>query len=237
MKKISRFGVESFIKCPKCFVLNYRHKIKAPFKQFTLNDAVDNLFKNEFDGYRQKGEPHPIFIENKLDFIPFNHPQINDWRNNRKGVYYYNEKHDFTFHGAVDDVWQNKDGELIIADVKATAINVFDPEKRMQEPYIDGYIRQLEMYQWLFRHNGFEVSDKAYLLYVNGKKNEQEFNDSLKFDHYLIEIKGDDSWVEDKTLEAVKTMRDNQLPASSSTCEDCHYMKMRWQNYQEHYAS
>jgi len=74
MKKISRFGVEQYITCPRCFVLMYKHDIKTQFPQFTLNTAVDNLFKNEFDEYRKKAEPHPIFIENSLDYIPFNHP-------------------------------------------------------------------------------------------------------------------------------------------------------------------
>jgi len=30
---------------------------------FTLNSAVDQLLKNEFDEYRAKGEPHPLLLE------------------------------------------------------------------------------------------------------------------------------------------------------------------------------
>jgi len=130
----------------------------------------------------------------------------------------------------------NKEGELIIADVKATSVNYFDPVERMKAPYVKGYIRQLEMYQWLFRKNGFTVSDTAYLLYVNGKKNENRFNNTLKFDHYLVAIQCNDNWVDEKLIEAVMTYRDNKLPAASSDCENCQYFKKRWQNYQEVYA-
>ena len=42
---------------------------------FTLNNA-DNLCKNEFDYYRRKQLPHLIFIENNIDAVPFNHPNI-----------------------------------------------------------------------------------------------------------------------------------------------------------------
>ena len=34
---------------------------------FTLNSAVDNLCKNEFDHYRERQEPHPLFIEQNID--------------------------------------------------------------------------------------------------------------------------------------------------------------------------
>ncbi len=44
------------------------------------------------------------------------------------------------------------------------------------------------MYQWLFKKNGFQVSSEAYLLYFNGKKNEQFFNNQLKFDVNLISL-------------------------------------------------
>ena len=35
------------------------------------------------------------------------------------------------------------------------------------------------MYQWLFKKNGFQVANEVYLLYFNGKKNEEFFNNQL----------------------------------------------------------
>ena len=51
IQKLSRFAVEQSLNCPRCFVLQYKHKISLPGLPFTLNSAVDNLCKNEFDAY------------------------------------------------------------------------------------------------------------------------------------------------------------------------------------------
>ena len=43
---------------------------------------------------------------------------MDQWRNNFKGAYYLDEEKGFNFGGAVDDIWQKPNGELILADVK-----------------------------------------------------------------------------------------------------------------------
>ena len=78
------------------------------------------------------------------------------------------------------------------------------------------------------------IQAKFYL--INGKKNEARFDNTLKFDHYLVEIQCNDDWVDEKLTEAVMTMRGSKLPAASHNCENCQYLKQRWQNYQEVYA-
>ena len=124
MKKISRFAVELFINCKRCFVLSYKYKIKLRTLPFTLNSAVDNLCKNEFDFYRKhQKKPHPIFKEYKIDAVPFKHKDMDRWRNNRIGISYENKEEGYHFYGAVDDVWIKPDGELIISDVKSTSKN------------------------------------------------------------------------------------------------------------------
>ena len=61
--KLSRSTVEKYLSCPRCCVLDKKYQIKPPSLPFTLNIAVDNLCKNEFDYYRKIQEPHPLFIE------------------------------------------------------------------------------------------------------------------------------------------------------------------------------
>lgn len=58
MIKISRSGVEKYLECQRCFVLQYVHKVKLPSLPFTLNTAVDNLCKNEFDCFRASLQVH-----------------------------------------------------------------------------------------------------------------------------------------------------------------------------------
>ena len=61
--KLSRSTVEKYLSCPRCCVLDKKYQIKPPSLPFTLNIAVDNLCKNEFDYYRKIQEPHPLFIK------------------------------------------------------------------------------------------------------------------------------------------------------------------------------
>ncbi len=196
---------------------------------FTLNTAVDNLCKNEFDFYREKQEPHPLFIEHNIEAVPFKHENMDKWRNNFQGISYFNEETDVHFYGAVDDVWVKKDGELILSDVKSTSKNNFDWDETWKKyEYPKGYKRQLEMYQWLFRKNGFKVSNTAYLVYFNGLKNEPMFNQTLKFDLHLIRLDCDDSWVAKTIIEAKKLFDQDSYPQGSFNCDTCRYLKKRW---------
>ena len=48
--KISRSKIDLFIECPRCFYLGERLGVKRPsMPGFTLNIAVDELLKKEFD--------------------------------------------------------------------------------------------------------------------------------------------------------------------------------------------
>ena len=84
------------------------------------------------------------------------------------------------------------------------------------------------MYQWLLKQNGFEVAKEGYLVYFNGKKNEPMFNQKLEFDLHLVRLECDDSWVEAAVIEAVKTL-EGDMPKPSKVCENCNYLKKRWE--------
>lgn len=229
MIKLSRSGVEKYLACKRCFVLNYKFSVFPPSLPFTLNNAVDNLCKNEFDYYRKRKEPHPLFLEHKIDAIPFDHPKLNDWRSNFKGIRFINSADGYNFGGAIDDVWVKPDGQLIIADVKATAKNEFNWKETWEKyEYPKGYRRQLEMYQWLFRKNGFKVANEAFLVYFNGLKNEPMFNLSLKFELHLVRLECNDDWVEGKVKEASSLLASDVFPKASYTCDNCNYLRKRW---------
>ena len=229
MIKLSRSSIEQYLNCKRCFILMYKYKVRLNTLPFTLNTAVDNLCKNEFDYYREKQEPHPLFLENNIDAVPFKHEEMDKWRNNFQGISYYDSDTDVHFYGAVDDVWVKPNGELILSDVKSTSKNNFDWEETWNKyEYPKGYRRQLEMYQWLFRKNGFKVSDTAYLVYFNGLKNEPMFNQTLKFELHLIKLNCNDSWVS-KTISDAKHLMDQDIyPDGSFGCDTCRYLKKRW---------
>ena len=86
---LSRTAWDSFIRCKRCFYMERKLKIRPiGMPGYPINSRVDALLKEEFDIYREKQEPHPIFKKYNLNFVPFkiNKEKLNDFRNNRKGV-------------------------------------------------------------------------------------------------------------------------------------------------------
>ena len=139
---------------------------RPPGYPFSLNSAVDALLKEEFDIHRAEGTPHPLMKEYGIDAIPYAHPELDAWRDSlRRGIQYLHEPTNLLIRGGVDDVWVNPEGEFIIADYKATS------KRREVTSTPSGrtaYKRQMEIYQWLFRRNGFKVSPIGYFVYCNG---------------------------------------------------------------------
>lgn len=228
--KISRSGIEFFINCPHCFYLDRRLGVKQPSgPPFSLNSAVDHLLKQEFDTHRIKGDAHPLMTAYGIDAIPFTHKDINIWRENFQGVQYLHEETNLLVAGAVDDVWVNPKGELIVVDYKSTSKK---DEVNIDADWQMSYKRQMEIYQWLLRRNGFEVSNTGYFVYCNGIKDKQAFDAKLEFKISVIPYIGDDSWIEGKLREIKECLMSEEIPGYSEGCEWCGYqLKMKELRY------
>src|SRR5687767_13262279 len=101
--KISRSKIELFHECPRCFYLDRRLGVARPqWPKFTLNLAVDTLFKKEFDIHRAKGQSHPLMQAYKIDAIPLAHKDMNKWRENFEGLEYIHPPTNLLIHGAID---------------------------------------------------------------------------------------------------------------------------------------
>ena len=128
------------------------------------------------------------------------HEKMNEWRDAlRGGITYKHPATGLLVCGGVDDVWVNPEGELIIVDYKATSK---DGEVSLDADWQDGYKRQMEIYQWLFRKNNFTVSDTGFFVYCNGDSDKEAFDAKLEFEIKLIPYKGNPSWVEHTLLDA-----------------------------------
>lgn len=220
--KLSRSKIDFYIECPRCFYLDRRLGVSRPSgAPFTLNVAVDALLKKEFDVHRYEGSKHPLFLKYGLDLLPFKHKDIDTWRENFVGIQFLHKSTNLLITGAVDDVWVNTEGMLHIVDYKATSkegeINLEDTKWHNQ------YRRQMEIYEWLFRQNGFRVSDTGYFVYVNGKKDRKAFDGKLEFDVKVIPYTGSDTWIEAKLLDIKKCLDADTPPESSTDCEFCNY--------------
>jgi CRISPR/Cas system-associated exonuclease Cas4 (RecB family) len=219
--KLSRSKIENFTRCARCFYLDRRLGIAQPsMPPFNLNSAVDTLFKKEFDIHRAAGKAHPLMEKYGVDAIPYADERMNEWRENFKGMQYLHKPTNFLVTGAIDDLWVNPQGELIVVDYKSTSK---DEEITLDGQWKEGYKRQMEIYQWLFRQSGFAVSNTGYFVYANGRTDRKAFDGKLEFDVTLLPYTGDDSWVEDALHAAHDCLMSDELPEPNSACEYCHY--------------
>ncbi len=223
--KVSRSKIDDFLNCPRCFWLDRRLKITKPdTPPFQINKAVDALLKKEFDSYRLKGEPHPLMSDNHIRAIPYAHEKLNDWRENFVGVQFLHEPTNLLTFGAVDDIWVNDDSELIVVDYKATAKK---SEVSLDAPWQIAYKRQMEVYQWLLRQNGFTVNPIGYFVYCNGRLDLDGFDSRVEFRIKVIPYTGDDSWVE-PTLRKIKAcLESDTMPEIGEACDYCRYARQR----------
>lgn len=227
--KISRSKIELFMQCPRCFWLDVRLKITRPSgPPFNINKAIDELFKKEFDHYREQGKPHPLITEFEIDAIPYNHDKLEQWRETFVGVVAIHEPTNLHVFGGIDDLWIDSQGKAVVVDYKATAK---DKEVDINSEWQIAYKRQLEVYQWLLRQNGLTVSDTGYFVYANGRLDVDGFNNRVEFKTKVIPYRGSDVWVE-PTLIAMKKCMDGDMPAVGTAamggpCDFCTYARAR----------
>jgi len=225
--KLSRSKLELFVECPRCFYLDRRLGIARPSgPSFSLNSAVDGLLKKEFDAHRAEGRVHPLMKDYNIEGVPFQHEKMNEWRYVFTGIQVLHQESNFLVSGAVDDIWINNSKELSIVDYKATST---EKEITLDDKWKEVYKRQMEIYQWLARHNkdlkNYKISDLGYFVYCNGKKDREAFDGKLEFDIKIIPYKGNDDWVEEKIIKARECLMGNSIPEMAEDCDYCRYRK------------
>ena len=219
---MSRSKIDLFINCPRCFYLDRKLGVaQPPGYPFSLNSAVDKLLKKEFDIHRAKSTIHPLMKAYGIEAVPLAHEKINEWRDSlRAGITFKIDGENVVITGGVDDVWVKPDGEFIIVDYKATSK---EAEVTIDADWQIGYKRQMEIYQWLFRKNGFNVSPTGYFVYCNGNTDKEALDGKLEFDIKVIPYTGDDSWVEKTILDVIGCLKSTELPAQGVDCDYCKY--------------
>jgi len=230
--KISRGKFSNFLTCPRCFYIDRVSGLEEPGTPgWTLNEATDFLLKKEFDVCREKQIPHRILIENNLNHIvPFKHESMDDWRNSRnKGLMWRYHDSNIILTGGVDDIWfDTKTEKLIVVDYKSQANeNEVEEITYLESPYHEGYKVQMDFYNYLLVHMGFEVSETSYFLVVNADKSVDGFYGKMDFTETLIPYKHDINWIDNKVSEMIECMNTEALPESHLSCQNCAYARER----------
>ncbi|MFW0837697.1 MAG: PD-(D/E)XK nuclease family protein [Candidatus Komeilibacteria bacterium] len=220
--KLSRSKLELFIECPRCFYLDRVLGVgRPPGFPFNLNSAVDALLKKEFDIHRVQQSSHPLQKAYGLDLLPWQDPRMDQWRENFVGVQYLHQPTNLLIFGAVDDIWVDKQGVLYVVDYKSTSKN--EKIEALDKTWQDSYKRQMEIYQWLLRHNDLTVSDTGYFVYCNGDRDKQAFDAKLEFDITLIPYEGKADWVEDLIGQVYTCLQADDIPPVNKDCDYCAY--------------
>ena len=230
MKAISRTAWENFIKCKRCFYIERKLEIKSiSTPGYPINSRVDLLLKAEFDYYRKRQEPHPIFKKYNLNFVPYKmeEQKLRDFRNNFKGVRAKSIKTNFTLFGSLDDLWLNKsNGEVVVLDYKATSnkneLNYVTSDKT----YHKSYLRQLEFYAYLLKLNNYKVNKTGYWLLCNAGRSEQKiFDGNLDFKIDLLSYDLKTDYIEDTLVELEKCYNSKKIPPLNNYCDTCRWHK------------
>jgi len=222
--KLSRSKLELFINCPRCFYLDRKLGVgQPPGYPFTLNSAVDKLLKKEFDLYRDKQTIHPLMEAYGIKAVPFKHEKMDYWRDAlRGGIEYLHSPTNLLLSGAIDDIWVAPDGQLFIVDYKSTSK---EEEVTLDADWQISYKRQMEIYQWLFRRNDFNVSPTGYFVYCNGNAGKEAFDARLEFKIKIIPYQGNDAWIEPKIFQMHKCLVSPAIPEHGAECDFCTYQK------------
>ncbi len=225
--KLSRSKLELFLECPRCFYIDRRRGVGRPTgPPFNLNKAVDTLLKKEFDVHRVAGTQHPLLERYAVDARPVMHQELDIWRENFQGVQHHHVPTNLVITGAIDDLWINSREEYIVVDYKATSKNeVID---KLNDTWHHQYRRQMEMYQWLLRQNGYRVSPIGYFVYCNAGTDKEAFDAKLEFDINLIAYEGNTDWVEGVVFRAKECLMANTIPEAADNCDYCTFVNARF---------
>jgi len=242
--ELSRSRIETFLKCKACFWLQQIHKINPPeIPSFTINTTTDILLKRESDSVRGVSSL-PIWQKAGLGhMIPFEHDDLEKWTNSlHYGLNdaYFNTVHKKTnikLGGGIDDIFLNtQTNQIHIVDYKSQAQGTRSPNKyevkpsSINEPWKIGYKRQMDMYVWIARQKGFDVSNTSYFVYVDAQHKDIEgmFDKQdpsiawMKFNASIIPYEADPSWVE-PTLIEIKDFLMNQSTIPDHTPKGDNY--------------
>jgi len=185
---------------------------------------VDYLVKKEFDKYREKGVLTPVLKNYGINGAKlYNGEELSEWRNNLKGVAYYDETLNAILYGAVDDILEFEDGSLGVIDYKSSGAK--------EIIIYDDYQKQMDVYNYILRQKGHTIYPEAFFVFYKViKEGETGFSNALKFTEEVRSIKINTEWVGPAFESAVELARQDEPPEESGNaqkhCDHCHYAQM-----------
>lgn len=205
---LSHSGVEEMYRCPRCFWLLYREKIRQPEGITSrLSNRFDILLKKYFNTFREQNELPPIIVGKVEGLLekPFYEK------------YFYNHNENFGFWGKLDDCLVHN-GKYTPIDHKTTSS---DPKNK--EETLEAYQHQMNFYALLLEKNNKPTSGIGHLIYYYP----QDINDLMNgvpIEVHIETLKTDPAAALKELSRAIEIL-ENPIPQSSENCSFCSWQK------------
>jgi len=145
---------------------------------------------------------------------------LEDARDWRSRPWFDDPKSDAVLKGAVDDLLQTPDGEIVVLDYKTRG---YPPKEGRRVPHY--YERQVNLYNLILAENGYATADFGLLLYYYPDTVNEEGD--VMFHREFAKVPTDLEAARELVQEAVRVL-DGPEPGPGSECEFC-----RWER-EEH---
>lgn len=230
--ELSRSRIENYVRCPACFYLQQAKGVKYPsIPGFNINEATDVLLKRDFDICREEGVTHPYLEQSGYGhLIPFQHDDFEMWT---QSLHFGAEGRMNTVHvetnlkigGGLDDVWLNTEtDQLHIIDYKSTSQKSAGKTISLDDKWKEAYKRQMDLYVWVMRRKGFNVSNTGYFLYCDGDRFTDEpfllnTNAVMQFKISILPYEVTTEWIEPTLLKIKENLISDPCPNHADECE------------------
>jgi len=216
---LSPSTISLFLQCPRCFWLDKNKGIKRPPGIFpSLPSGMDGILKKHFDKHREENIPLEE-LEGKFKGKLFQDSEkLEEWRDNFKGLRYFDNETGMGLMGAIDDLFVTDDGLYAPLDFKTRGY----PKKDDTAGY---YQHQMDLYSFLLEKNGMKPADFAILIFYHPTGVNE--NHDVVFDSDAVKMSVDTRGGENLFKDACNCLLGNEPPAKLE-CSWCKWLKERF---------
>ncbi|MDD5040385.1 MAG: PD-(D/E)XK nuclease family protein [Patescibacteria group bacterium] len=205
---LSPTGIELSKRCPRCFWLHYRKKIRQPEGIVSrLANRFDFVIKKYFDQYRASGQLPPMVrehVEGKLQ-NPF------------REVYFYHYNDDYGLMGKLDECLVREDGAHTPVDHKTASS---DPNTK---DIIPAYQTQLDTYAFLMEKNRLTTSGIGHLIFVYPEEG-NKLHEGFPMQITVKTLQTDPQRAFTDFLKSIQIL-EKKVPQPSKDCPFCSWRK------------
>lgn len=209
--------IKLYTDCHTCFWNNVHLGIERPSGPFpSLPSGMDKILKEHFQKYASQGKLPPELSELENIVRPFPDAKLlRSWQNQRQGIRWQDNKGN-TLYGAIDNALLH-DEKIVVLDYKTRGF-------ALKEDTVSFYKDQMDIYNYLFEKNRYEVQDYSLLLFYIPKEVTQM--GEAKFTTPLVKVPVDTKNAEELFKDALRVL-EGKKPALNKDCNFCDYVNRR----------